>query len=461
MVRWVLGLVCAGYSFCWALHVTELGSYTPPNLAHYLDCAYDGADRVYICGSGGFSILDVSNQSAPSRIGHLQIQAQQPVWNLAIRGTRGICVSAESGLRPLNLTNHASPTAYTIFESGTRDFQDAQFINDSFAFVCLGSDGIGILNITTPAAPSWSAIHTTGLTYAKAVILSLDAQRAYIADDLGFVVYQQSAGVWSYTTSYGYNGQPSDIQLDGNRVYVALGSGGIVVFDVTTPSSPLLLGQFTTDGLAAKIAVQNSRVAVAEWQDMEVFDATDPQSPVRIGYRFTPNRSMCIAMQADTIVLGDWDVARVYQYGVISGADLDVFPRDLFFPVTAIGSQRMQTLLLKNTGGANVTVSSITDNHPHYSESPVSMTILPGDSAIVTVTYAPVDSQSGTGLIRINSNDGDEPQIRVNTIGNPPPGGVAVGTPAPDFTLPLLGGGDTTLSDFAGRIVVMAFFASW
>ncbi len=37
----------------------------------------------------------------------------------------------------------------------------------------------------------------------------------------------------------------------------------------------------------------------------------------------------------------------------------------------------------------------------------------------------------------------------------------AVGHPAPDFTLPALGGGDLALADLAGQPVVLNFWASW
>jgi peroxiredoxin len=38
---------------------------------------------------------------------------------------------------------------------------------------------------------------------------------------------------------------------------------------------------------------------------------------------------------------------------------------------------------------------------------------------------------------------------------------VRVGGPAPDFTLPKLGGGDVSLEDYRGRVVVVNFWATW
>ncbi len=38
---------------------------------------------------------------------------------------------------------------------------------------------------------------------------------------------------------------------------------------------------------------------------------------------------------------------------------------------------------------------------------------------------------------------------------------VAVGDPAPDFTLPMYGGGETTLSALRGKVVLLNFWATW
>ncbi len=42
-----------------------------------------------------------------------------------------------------------------------------------------------------------------------------------------------------------------------------------------------------------------------------------------------------------------------------------------------------------------------------------------------------------------------------------PQGPVRVGSSAPNFTLPKLGGGDISLKDYHGRVVVLNFWATW
>jgi cytochrome c biogenesis protein CcmG, thiol:disulfide interchange protein DsbE len=46
-------------------------------------------------------------------------------------------------------------------------------------------------------------------------------------------------------------------------------------------------------------------------------------------------------------------------------------------------------------------------------------------------------------------------------ISSRPKGPVRVGSAAPNFTLPKLGGGNVTLKDFRGKVVVVNFWATW
>lgn len=62
---------------------------------------------------------------------------------------------------------------------------------------------------------------------------------------------------------------------------------------------------------------------------------------------------------------------------------------------------------------------------------------------------------SGVYLLRWYLERANTPQPRL--VGQ----AIQVGAPAPDFTLPRLGGGDVRLSDYRGQVVLVNFWASW
>ncbi len=447
------------FSVCgWALNVTNLGTYQPPALAHYQDVYYATPGVAYICGSGGFSVINVANLNSISRTGHYATPNLEPNPNCAVTGNLALVCAQEIGLRVLNLTNPAAPSLHTLYAPGTF-WEDAQFLDNQTAVVCMGNEGAGVLSLASPTSPSLLGSHATGFTYTRACVLT--ATHAYFADDTGIVIYSISGNTLSYVSALATNDAVVDIQYAPDRIYAAMGAAGVAIIDVSSPTTPAMLGQFTTSGLASKLSIAGNLCAVANWDDFEIYDVSNPADAQLVGFKYTPRRAMCIAMRNDSIVVGDWDVFRAYHYGIISGPDLEVSPRDIVFPATTVGSSRTETLTYTNYGGQNVVFSAVNINNPNYSLALDQSPLPPGQSRNAILTYTPTTGQTGTGQINNQTNDPDEPNLRLSLTGNPPPGGVAVGNAAPDFTLNVFSGGTWTLSQFHGRIVVMAFYASW
>ena len=46
-----------------------------------------------------------------------------------------------------------------------------------------------------------------------------------------------------------------DVKVVGNLAYLALGSGGLMILDVSNPTSPVCLGSYDTSGTAYGVAV--------------------------------------------------------------------------------------------------------------------------------------------------------------------------------------------------------------
>jgi hypothetical protein len=445
----------------YARNVTELGNYDPPGLCHYNDVVYRGGSVAYLCGSSGFQIIDLANLSAPSRTGVLTRPNQEPLPNCAVSGNLALVCAVESGLHVVNITNPVAPTLLHSFEVGTRNFEDAQFLDNQTAVCCIGGAGIGVLSLATPANPIWVHFYTQELSYTRAAALSSDHNTVYVACDSGLVIYTRSGNALTFASSLHLTGTCVDVQASGNHAYVARGADGVSIVDVTSPTAPFVLSQFAGPGIPSKLSINDTLLAVADWDDFEIYDVSDPTTPVEIGYRYTPQRAMCVAMSHDTLVVGDWEILRIYRYGIITGPDLEVTPREIHFAVTAVGDSRSATLQLINFGLQNVIFNQIQINNPNYTLNFSNQPLPPGDTVAATLTYTPTVGQTGNGALQFGTNDPDEPVIRVNLTGNPPPGGVSVGNAAPDFTLPVYGGGEWTLSQNRGRIVVMCFFASW
>ncbi len=111
---------------------------------------------------------------------------------------------------------------------------------------------------------------------------------------------------------------------------------------------------------------------------------------------------------------------------VISGVGpvISVSPASLTFPTTIIGSNRRDSVRVRNVGSTTLNITSVTTTNARYAATATSSSITAGDSARVRVVYTPViPAGSDTGRIIILSNDPANP--RVDVILN----GTSIGAP--------------------------------
>ncbi|HZD92616.1 MAG TPA: choice-of-anchor D domain-containing protein, partial [Candidatus Sulfotelmatobacter sp.] len=85
---------------------------------------------------------------------------------------------------------------------------------------------------------------------------------------------------------------------------------------------------------------------------------------------------------------------------------LTVSPQSLAFGSVLIGSSANQTVTLSNASSASITISQIATTGAAFSKSgpAIPLTFAPGQTASVTVTFAPTTAGSASGTLQISSN---------------------------------------------------------
>ena len=74
-----------------------------------------------------------------------------------------------------------------------------------------------------------------------------------------------------------------DVVAQGNYVYLAGYYNGLLIYDISSPSEPILVGQFNDDdGLAQSVHVDGSFVYVADHERFEIIDVSNPSEPFEI-----------------------------------------------------------------------------------------------------------------------------------------------------------------------------------
>lgn len=98
------------------------------------------------------------------------------------------------------------------------------------------------------------------------------------------------------------------------------------------------------------------------------------------------------------------------------------------------------------------------DLQPVETGCPKRLTIAPDDGAVLELDYSGHSADSNA-LLTIASNDSDLPDLPLAVSWQEPPHSIQVGDAAPDFSLPLLGGGEMRLGDLAGHVAYLKFFS--
>jgi len=79
-------------------------------------------------------------------------------------------------------------------------------------------------------------------------------------------------------------GNANDLRIAGNRVYMAAGSAGLLIIDVTNPLSPALLGSFVIPGTAWDVALSGNLAFIAAGSSgLQIVNIGDPANPAFIG----------------------------------------------------------------------------------------------------------------------------------------------------------------------------------
>ncbi len=89
--------------------------------------------------------------------------------------------------------------------------------------------------------------------------------------------------------SLGLPGNANDVKLDGTRAYVAAGSAGLHIVDISDPLSPRLLGSADTPGEAFDVRASGNLAFVADGpRGLQIIDVSTPDHPRIIGSLAVP-----------------------------------------------------------------------------------------------------------------------------------------------------------------------------
>ena len=99
--------------------------------------------------------------------------------------------------------------------------------------------------------------------------------------------------------SLGLAGNANDVRVVGNSAYVAAGAAGLHIVNISNPLAPALSGSRNTGGTAWDLAVKGNKVYVANGANgLVIIDVSSPSAPVQVGSISLPGTSKGVDIDA-------------------------------------------------------------------------------------------------------------------------------------------------------------------
>ena len=220
------------------------------------------ASHLYYNEGADIVIADITNPQSPVELGRWSNEDKTGFADIQVSNNLLYLPHQFAGVEIVDVSNAANPSAVgnipILFIGGSAYAISDIEVSGSYAYALQGNL-FRVIDVTIPTSPINTGVitPTTGIMYSLVV--------------------------------------------SGNYAYVAAGSNGLLVIDVSTPSTPALVGSYNTPGFAYYIAKQGQYVYVADNDAIRVINIVVPGSPTEVGSyqatNFYPDRNLAISGQ--------------------------------------------------------------------------------------------------------------------------------------------------------------------
>ncbi len=233
----------------------------------------------YVCNySVGVSVVNVSNPAAPVNV--MEVPAGDRIARIVFDGNYMYVAIGDLGMKIFNVVNPASPVLVSTTPTAGRSrslYYGAININNTptghiFVSNSTSANGVSAINVSNPASPTTSS----------------------------FLAAATSPSGIAYTPFY-----------SNGKVYVAYGTGGLRILDVSNPANPALLGTAPLGGESRGVVVSGNYAYVAARDSgVYVVDVTNAGLPVRLS-RINTSRARGIAINGSNVYVATRDSGLV------------------------------------------------------------------------------------------------------------------------------------------------------
>ncbi len=247
-------------------------------------------DRYAYAGNGStLDIYDISSGTWPSYSTTVNLSSRGGTGGIAVSGN--LLITGSSSVSVYDITNPLSPTFLASLP--VPNYVEDVRICGSLVFVACRDFGLKIIDISTPASPKeMGSLSLSNPSYSLApvgsyVLVTHGYTKMAVVDVSDPLAPRL---VNDYTVNYygpgGSLNWGNHVEVASNYAYLAEGSGGLVILDISNPASPVDKGHVAPPATLQdydSVAVQGEYAFVTrENSQLSLINISDPANPVLV-----------------------------------------------------------------------------------------------------------------------------------------------------------------------------------
>ena len=431
---------------------------------------------VYGCtGTQGLTIWDVARDTGdlvaqrvgPAELSHPDFPRCQHValdadGQRAVLTNRGDEVQPTPWLFVYDVEDPATPLALRGW-SGDASIEGVVWHGDR---IYAAAHTAGILVFEDTGGDALEMVGSYADADSDAWLPVVHGEHLYVAEGShGVRVYDISADDPAPIAAVPLEGSSRDLALDGDTLFVAA-SSAVVALDIADPTAPAQVASTPTPGTAVALARgDDGLIYTAEWDEVRAYDPA--QSLQRVWSEVVPtgddfSRVLTVAAHPDRtrVYAGEWTGMHIFEsHPGATGPDIVAAPTSVQFGRIEVGDDDDHVVLIRNEGDQTLHVYGYESSRAAVSVDDACFEVEPGAVHALELRFTPDTDTTIAGQVELLTDDPDEPEYEVRFVGNA--AGADVGDPMPDFMLQDLEGNDWTRADLDGKVVLLAYFATF
>lgn len=293
----------------------------------------------------------------------------------------------------------------------------------------------------------------------------IDGGRLYVAEgSTGLRVYDISGDDPVLLATLETGGSSRDLALDGDRLYVAA-SSSVVRVDVSEPAAPTIAAEASASGTSVAIALGSDGLLYsAEWDEVRAYDPDDLtrvwSEVVPTGDDFSRVLTLAAHPNQPRVYAGEWTGMHMFesQPGA-TGPEIVAAPTSVQFGRIDAGDTEDRVVVIRNEGDQPLNVYGYTSERDTVTVDDACFSVEPGSVHALELRFSPESDDISSGSLLLQTDDPDEPEYEIRFAGNA--AGADVGDPMPEFMLQDIDGNTWTRTDLEGKVVLLAYFATF